>query len=106
MDHLVPCSIFHYIKLSSSLRELAFDGWTFKGLSFEEDLTEERKEELYEDIRVLNQLPNLTKITVDCHDDFDISRTIVEGLCERRNWIHQYQDYVHLFYKAIYQPFP
>ena len=63
-------------------------------------LTEERKQEMYIDIRVLNQVPKLSKITVDCHDHADISQVVVEGLCERRRWIHQYQDYVHTFYKA------
>merc|ERR1712180_148762 len=72
MDYLGACSIFHYIKSISTLRELFFDGWTFKELSFGEELTDERKQELYGDIRVLNQLPKLSKITVDCHDNFDI----------------------------------
>ena len=105
MDCLSACSIFHYLKLISTLQELEFDGWTFKELALDKEMMkDERKEELYKDIRVLNHLKKLSKITVSCFDEYDISQIIIEGLCERRKWIHQYGNYVHTFYNAFCRP--
>merc|ERR1712168_944402 len=57
---LFACSIFHHIKSHSTLRELGFDGLSFLELSIGEELTEERKQEIYNDIRVLNKVPKLS----------------------------------------------
>ena len=84
---LVASSIFHYIKSHGTLRELGFDSRNFLELLLGEELTDERKQEMYNDSRVLNQVPKLSKIIVDCHHDGDISQMIVEGLCERKKWI-------------------
>ena len=53
-----------------------------------EELRDERRQEICNGVRILNQLPKLSKITVDRYDDYDISQVVVEGLCERRKWIH------------------
>ena len=62
-----------------------------------EELRDERRQEICNGVRILNQLPKLSKITVDRYDDYDISQVVVEGLCERRKWIHQLSDYVKAF---------
>ena len=103
MGSLFACHIFHYLKSADTLRELCFDGWTFPelALSYAEYMTDDRKDEICEDIAALNQLPNLRKIEVDCHDDFDISQMVVEGLCKEKKWIHQYEDYIHTFVNTL-----
>ena len=58
-------------------------------LSLQEELRDERRQEICNGVRILNQLQKLSKITVDCHDDYGISQVVVEGVCERRKWIHQ-----------------
>ena len=102
MQCLCACSIFHYIKSHKTLCELDFDGETFRELSLGQELEDVRKQELYDDIRVLNQLPKLSKITIMCPDDFDVSPMIVKGLCEKRKWIHQCEDDIHTFHKVFY----
>ena len=102
IKYISACSIFHYIKKVSSLSEFSFDGSSFVELALD-DLTDERRQEMHSDIRALNSLPKLSKITVDVHDEgCDISGVIVEGLCGKRKWLHQYQDYLHTFYKVFY----
>ena len=103
MGSLAACHIFHKIKFVNTLHELSFDGWTFPelALSYAEYMLEDRRDEIYEDIAALNLLPNLLKIEVDCHDDFDISKMIVEGLCTKKKWIHKYEDYTHTFINAF-----
>jgi len=98
MEYLSACFIFHYIKNCRTLCEFSFDGWSFVELKYGEELTDDRKEEIYKDIRVLNHMPKLSKITVDCHDEYDISQIVIEGLCERKQWIH---EYVHTFYNTF-----
>ena len=76
------------LKSIDTLRELCFNGWTFPELTLShaeyEYLTDDRKNEICEDIAALNQAPNLKKIEVDWRDDFDISQMIVKGLCKEK----------------------
>ena len=103
MASLFSCHIFPYLKSVDTLRKLCFDGWSFPELtlSYAEYLTDDRKNEMCEDIAALNQAPNLKKIEIDCCDDFDISQMIVKGLCKEKKWIHQYEDYIHTFVNTL-----
>ena len=57
----VACSIFHYFEYYGTLRELGFDGGNFLGLSHGEELTDDRTQEMYNDIRILNQVPKFLR---------------------------------------------
>ena len=103
MASLFSCHIFPYLKSVDTLRKLCFDGWSFPELtlSYAEYLTDDRKNEMCEDIAALNQAPNLKKIEIDCCDGFDISQMIVKGLCKEKKWIHQCEDYIHTFVNTL-----
>ena len=106
MPSLRACRIFHFLKNVHTLRELCFDGYTFPKLmdiytrrcTVGYIMSDTQKREICEDIAVLNQLLNLRKIEVECADVYcDISPLIVQGLCKKKKWIHQYKDNIHTF---------
>ena len=64
-------------------------------------MSDARRDEMCEDIAVLNQLLNLRKIEVECAVHYDISPLIVQGLCKEKKWIHQYKNNIHTFVNIL-----